>query len=200
MRRSIFVFLMCFMFGPLAMLRAATVKRQTSSTSHTSSTSKTSKSAHPAATKASTTKRRRRRRTSSRFVPRQKAPTPERISEIQTALSHGGYYQGDPNGKWDANTIAALEKFQSANGIEPSGKLDAPSLQKLGLGSDIAGVSAPRPPAPVESVPETPTNPKPAGSSPSSPSGSADSPGSAPHAAASINPAAGSLAAKPPQQ
>jgi hypothetical protein len=80
--------------------------------------------------------------------PKQKAPTPDRISEIQSALSRGGYYQGEPNGKWDGNTVAAVEKFQSANGMEGSGKLDAPTLQKLGLGSDIAGVSAPKPVTP----------------------------------------------------
>jgi hypothetical protein len=78
----------------------------------------------------------------------QKAPTADRITEIQSALSRGGYYQGDPNGKWDSNTVAAVEKFQSANGIDSNGKLDAPTLQKLGLGSDIAGVSAPKPVAP----------------------------------------------------
>ncbi len=82
----------------------------------------------------------------SRREPTQKAPTPERISEIQSSLARGGYYQGDPNGKWDSNTVAAMQKFQSANGLDPSGKLDATSLQKLGLGSGIAGVSAPRTP------------------------------------------------------
>lgn len=74
----------------------------------------------------------------------QKAPTPDRISEIQSALTRAGYYHGDPNGKWDSNTVSAVQKFQSANGIDSTGKLDAPTLQKLGLGSDIAGVSAPR--------------------------------------------------------
>jgi peptidoglycan hydrolase-like protein with peptidoglycan-binding domain len=78
----------------------------------------------------------------------QKAPTPDRITEIQSALARKGYYQGDPNGKWDSNTVAAVQKFQSANGIDSDGKLDAPTLQKLGLGSDIAGVSAPKPVVP----------------------------------------------------
>ena len=76
--------------------------------------------------------------------PTQKAPTADRVTEIQSALARGGYYQGDPNGKWDSNTVSAVQKFQSANGIEANGKLDAPTLQKLGLGSDIAGVSAPK--------------------------------------------------------
>jgi peptidoglycan hydrolase-like protein with peptidoglycan-binding domain len=87
----------------------------------------------------------KRKKTSSRQSS-QKAPTPDRITEIQSALARGGYYQGDPNGKWDANTVAAMQKFQSSNGLEANGKLDALSLQKLGLGSDIAGVSAPKQP------------------------------------------------------
>ena len=80
--------------------------------------------------------------------PGQKAPAPERISEIQSALAREGYYQGDPTGKFDSSTLAALEKFQSANGLDSNGKLDAPTLQKLGLGSDIAGVGAPKPVVP----------------------------------------------------
>jgi peptidoglycan hydrolase-like protein with peptidoglycan-binding domain len=91
--------------------------------------------------------------------PSQKAPTADRITEIQSALTRGGYYQGDPNGKWDSNTVAAVEKFQSANGIDSNGKLDAPTLQKLGLGSDIAGVSAPKPVAPPSCCSTAPAAP-----------------------------------------
>jgi Putative peptidoglycan binding domain len=90
------------------------------------------------------TKRSRRRHKIVRRRRTQMAPTPERISEIQSALTRTGYYKGDASGKWDADTVDALEKFQSANGLDPTGKLDALSLQKLGLGSDVAGVSAPR--------------------------------------------------------
>lgn len=108
----------------------------------------------------------------------QKAPTPDRISEIQSALTRAGYFQGDPNGKWDSNTVAAVQKFQSANDIGATGKLDAPTLQKLGLGSDIAGVSAPRVVAPPL-----------ANLSPSFAVPSAPAPTPAPHSSA---PAAGS--------
>ena len=72
------------------------------------------------------------------------APTPERISEIQSALARGGYYKTDPTGKWDADTVDALQRFQSANGLDVTGKLDALTLQKLGLGSDVAGFRRPR--------------------------------------------------------
>ena len=80
----------------------------------------------------------------AKHQPGQKAPSSDRISEIQSALAREGYYKGDPNGRLDANTVAALEKFQSANDLDANGKLDAPTLQKLGLGSDIAGVAAPK--------------------------------------------------------
>lgn len=89
----------------------------------------------------------------SRREPTQKAPTPARISEIQSALARNGYYQGEPNGKWDSNTIASMQKFQSSNGLEASGKLNALSLQKLGLGSSIAGVGAPKPVQPPNNKP-----------------------------------------------
>jgi peptidoglycan hydrolase-like protein with peptidoglycan-binding domain len=111
------------------------------------SASKSSGHSSPASSKKNKSSKKSRR---SRREPTQKAPTPERISEIQSSLARGGYYQGDPNGKWDSNTVAAMQKFQSANGLDPSGKLDATSLQKLGLGSGIAGVSAPKQPTPAQ--------------------------------------------------
>jgi peptidoglycan hydrolase-like protein with peptidoglycan-binding domain len=73
----------------------------------------------------------------------QQAPTADRISEIQTALSKDGSYSGAPNGTWDDSTVAAMRNFQTTHGLNPSGKLDAPTLQKLGLGSQTAGVAAP---------------------------------------------------------
>jgi peptidoglycan hydrolase-like protein with peptidoglycan-binding domain len=97
-----------------------------------------------------------------RRQPSQKAPTADRISEIQSALARDGYYQGDPNGKWDAGTVSAMQRFQSQHGLDANGKIDALTLQKLGLGSDIAGVSAPRPITPGSTAsPATATPPAP---------------------------------------
>jgi peptidoglycan hydrolase-like protein with peptidoglycan-binding domain len=73
----------------------------------------------------------------------QMAPTPERISEIQEALAKDGSYVNPANGKWDDSTVGAMKKFQSAHGLNPSGKLDALTLQKLGLGSQTAGIAEP---------------------------------------------------------
>jgi len=88
------------------------------------------------------------KRSSRKSKPRdrgQKAPTPERITEIQLALAKSGSYTGTANGKWDDATVEAMKKFQESHGLTPTGKLDARSLQQLGLGSPIAGVAPPLP-------------------------------------------------------
>jgi len=104
-------------------------------------------SSHAApATRQAKTKKNAKRRTHRDIG--QKVPATDRIQEIQTALSREGYYKGDPSGKWDSDTQDAMRRFQEEHNLTGSGKLDAQSLQKLGLGSDIAGVSAPRPPQP----------------------------------------------------
>jgi peptidoglycan hydrolase-like protein with peptidoglycan-binding domain len=105
--------------------------QSSASSSGTASTSKKKKSS-------------RKKKVAARRTPAQMNPTPDRVSDIQSALARSGYYKGDPNGKWDADTVDALQRFQSANGLDTNGKLDALTLQKLGLGSDVAGVSAPK--------------------------------------------------------
>jgi peptidoglycan hydrolase-like protein with peptidoglycan-binding domain len=82
----------------------------------------------------------------------QKAPAAERISEIQQALAKDGSFSGTPNGKWDDSTVEAMKKFQAGHGLNPNGRLDAPTLQKLGLGSQTAGVAAPMPPIASSSI------------------------------------------------
>lgn len=94
----------------------------------------------------------------------QAAPTPDRIKEIQTALQKDGSYEGEPTGKWDAATADAMRKYQDKNGVNPTGKIDAISLNKLGLGSETAGKGAPMPTA-NSSTPAAPA-PKPAAPAP----------------------------------
>jgi hypothetical protein len=110
----------------------------------------------PTSAKSTSKKKASKKRHSARREPTQKAPTPDRISEIQSALARGGYYQGSPNGKWDSNTVAALQKFQSDNSLTANGKINATSLQKLGLGSGTAGVDAPKPIQPPATLAPTP--------------------------------------------
>src|SRR6267143_2153653 len=94
-------------------------------------------------------------RRSGRRERGQKVPTPDRISEIQQALAKDGSFNGKPNGKWDASTIEATRKFQEAHGLNPTGKLDAKTLQQLGLGSQTAGVAPPMPPVSSSSLQNT---------------------------------------------
>jgi len=97
--------------------------------------------------KASGSKVRTGKKTSRKSRQRgQMAPTTDRISEIQTALAKDGSFKGTPNGKWDDSTVDAVKKFQSAHGMNPTGRLDAPTLQKLGLGSSTNGVARPQAP------------------------------------------------------
>lgn len=154
------------------------------------SASKSSGHSSPASSKKNKSSGKKSRR--SRREPTQKAPTPERISEIQSSLARGGYYQGEPNGKWDPNTVAAMQKFQSANGLDPSGKLDATSLQKLGLGSGIAGVSAPKTPTPAQGKSCCSTSPNSTAPATSAPAAPATAPKSSSEPSASANPSAGS--------
>ncbi|MGH9814812.1 MAG: peptidoglycan-binding domain-containing protein [Candidatus Acidiferrales bacterium] len=112
----------------------------------TSSVAKSSAQATPS--KAQKKKRPVSRRRRAR---RQTAPTAERIREIQSALAKAGHYQATPNGKWDSKSLAAMKAFQEANGLRASGKLNARSLQLLGLGSETAGLAPPRTPTAVTS-------------------------------------------------
>ena len=100
-------------------------------------------SASAAAAKSARVKKSSKR--SRRRQPGQKVPTADRITEIQQALAKDGSFTGSPNGKWDDATTEATRKFQASHGLNPTGKLDALTLQKLGLGSKTAGVAAPLP-------------------------------------------------------
>lgn len=108
-------------------------------TSTTTKSAGSTKSGHTTASKNS-----KHRKTKK--VRGQAAPTPERISEIQDALAKKGVLTSAPSGQWDDSTVDAMKRFQSSNGLNPTGKLDALTLQKLGLGSETAGLAAPTPP------------------------------------------------------
>ena len=106
----------------------------------------TRSAAKPGASPAAKARVKKSGKHSKRREKGQKAPAPERISEIQQALAKDGSFNGTPNGKWDDSSVEAMKKFQAGHGLNPSGRLDAPTLQKLGLGSQTAGVAAPMPP------------------------------------------------------
>jgi peptidoglycan hydrolase-like protein with peptidoglycan-binding domain len=108
---------------------------------------------------SSTTAKKKKASSRSKRKPKvkgQTAPTPDRIREIQSALQKDGSYDGVPTGKWDAATTDAMKKYQEKIGVSPTGKIDAVSLNKLGLGSDTAGKGAPVPAAPSSATPADP--------------------------------------------
>jgi len=120
----------------------------------TSSARKTSQKPTTGTTTAKTTTRTtkkssRTRKSSTRKSNRvkgQAAPTPDRVNDIQGALAKNGAYTGSPTGKWDDSTAEAMKKFQASHGLNPTGKMDALTLQKLGFGSETAGMGVPTPP------------------------------------------------------
>src|SRR5260370_8275304 len=70
---------------------------------------------------------------SRRREPGQKAPTADRISEIQQALAKDGSFTGTPNGEWDASTVEAARKFQAAHALNPPGNLHPKTLHPSSL-------------------------------------------------------------------
>jgi peptidoglycan hydrolase-like protein with peptidoglycan-binding domain len=109
-----------------------------SAQTQTSKSKTTASKSTPSKSKTTTEKTSRKKKGKG-----QMAPTPERITEIQQALAKDGSYSGVPTGKWDDKTTDAMKKFQTAHALNPSGKLDALTLEKLGLGSTTAGVAEP---------------------------------------------------------
>lgn len=58
----------------------------------------------------------------------------DRAREIQAALIREHYLNGQPNGVWDARTVAAMRRFQSDQGWQSKVVPDSRALIKLGLG------------------------------------------------------------------
>lgn len=55
------------------------------------------------------------------------------VANVQSALQQQGYYQGEVDGVLGPQTRAALAEYQSAQGIEPTGAIDEPTLETLGM-------------------------------------------------------------------
>ncbi len=146
------------MFVPSAAARSTTDKNTNKSAKSASAgkSSTTSKSASHTTTSATKSvakstssksgKSSSRKSSKTKKVKGQAAPAPERINEIQDALAKRGIFAGSSTGKLDDSTADALRKFQATNHLNPTGKIDALTLQKLGLGSETAGLAAPTPP------------------------------------------------------
>ncbi len=91
---------------------------------------------HGSASKASTHKAKHARsKAKSKSRKRgQQAIDSERARQIQEALIREHYLQGEPSGKWDATTQAAMQRYQSDQGWQTKTIPDSRALIKLGLG------------------------------------------------------------------
>lgn len=80
-----------------------------------------------------------KKKAASHKVQGQRGIDSDRAREIQTALIKQNYMSGEPSGQWDAQTQAAMQKYQADNGWQTKLMPDSRALIKLGLGPDHAG-------------------------------------------------------------
>ena len=106
------------------LLTGASVATTPTSTKHPTAKSK---SGHK------TSKHRRSRRGAWKRHGQQKIDA-ARATEIQQALIREKYLDGQPNGKWDSRTEAAMARYQADNGWQSKVTPDSRALIKLGLG------------------------------------------------------------------
>jgi hypothetical protein len=69
----------------------------------------------------------------------QQAIDSQRVTAIQQALIREHYLTGEPSAKWDADTQAAMLKFQGDQGWQTKLTPDSRALIKLGLGPNHSG-------------------------------------------------------------
>ena len=72
------------------------------------------------------------------------------ISEVQQSLKDQGYYYGQITGQKDADTSAAIRRYQIRNGLEITGDLNEETLKSI---RSNAGNTAQAAPGPANSVP-----------------------------------------------
>jgi len=159
--QKVFCYLMALCLGALAWSAPETTstKKKTGSTKKSSSSSSAKKSGakKTAASKTgSSSSSRKKPATKASWRNRQSQPTPERYKQIQEALASKGYLrQEDATGVWNADSSAALAKFQADQSIEGSGKINSLSLIALGLGPKHEDAAIPPKPVPPQQ-PEVP--------------------------------------------
>jgi peptidoglycan hydrolase-like protein with peptidoglycan-binding domain len=68
----------------------------------------------------------------------QQAIEPARVMEIQQALIREHYLTTEADGRWDATTEAAMQKYQADQGWQTKLMPDSRALKKLGLGPDYS--------------------------------------------------------------
>lgn len=96
--------------------------------------------AHTRRASASTSKHRSHRLSQHRShrLHGQQVIDSDRVTQIQQALIKEHYLTGDASGKWDPDTVAAMQKYQADQGWQTKLMPDSRALKKLGLGPDYS--------------------------------------------------------------
>src|SRR5437870_8865289 len=64
------------------------------------------------------------------------------IQNVQQALKDQGFYYGEMTGTKDADTTAAIRRYQIRNGLQITGDLNEETLKSLGVDSSGARATA----------------------------------------------------------
>ena len=77
------------------------------------------------------------------------------VQNVQQALKDQGFYYGEVTGEKDADTTAAIRRYQIRNGLQISGDLNDETLKSLGVDSSGARAIVKASPTPAPAAPET---------------------------------------------
>lgn len=75
--------------------------------------------------------------------------------KVQQALKDQGFYYGEVTGKMDADTSAAIRRYQIRNGLKINGELDAETQKSLGIAGERAPAATPQPTQAPAQPPDT---------------------------------------------
>ena len=81
------------------------------------------------------------------------AQADDSVRAAQTTLQSQGYYTGPVDGEFNADTKAALRRYQIRNQLEPSGALTAETMAALNKEDQSASATTPTPPPQVAPQP-----------------------------------------------
>src|SRR3954470_7687952 len=67
------------------------------------------------------------------------------IASAQQALKNQGFYYGEITGRKDADTIAAIRRYQIRNGLKITGELNTETQRSLRITRSVAPPTVPQP-------------------------------------------------------